>query len=186
MGGQVARFRRRARFPREWTLLILVGTALGLARSDLNAETGGDATGIGMDISGPARVIDGDTIDIAGERIRLDGIDAPEMDQTCSPDRRRVGDLARRRLAIIAHGRTVRCARRGVDRYGRTLAACRVGETDVAADLVRAGWAWDYTRFSGGRFAALERQARFEGLGVWALACEPPWAWRRQRLEVAF
>ena len=51
---------------------------------------------------------------------------------------------------------------------------------------VRAGWAWDYTRFSGGRFAALERQARFEGLGVWALACEPPWAWRRQRLEVAF
>ncbi len=175
------RFKRQRRFPREWTLLLLVGTALGLARSDLNAATDGGATDMATDISGHARIIDGDTIDIAGERIRLDGIDAPEMDQACAPGRRMVGHEARRRLADMANGRTMHCARRGLDRYGRTLGDCRVGATDVAAALVRAGWAWEYTRFSGGRFTAQERRARFEGLGVWALACEPPWAWRRQR-----
>ncbi len=82
------------------------------------------------DISGPAREIDGDTLEIAGERFRLDGIDAPELAQTCWHENGEYpcGRIARAAmLDLIAGEDTVTCETRGKDRYGRWLAVCFAG-----------------------------------------------------------
>ncbi len=89
---------------------------------------------------GIARAIDGDSLRLAGEELRLQGLDAPESRQTCTdPGGRTVecGRVARRALeALLARG-VVTCEIGRVDRYGRGLAQCRQGETDINATLVR-------------------------------------------------
>ena len=77
------------------------------------------------------RVIDGDTIDIAGVRVRLEGIDAPEAGQTLqAPPGSAGGPAARAATAALTRlvdGRAVTCEPRGRDKYDRTLAVCFVG-----------------------------------------------------------
>ena len=87
------------------------------------------------DITGPARVIDGDTIDVAGERIRFHGIDAPESGQTCIADGIiwPCGEKATTALTDFIGGSPVRCEGQGTDRYGRTIAACTVRGKDIEA-----------------------------------------------------
>jgi len=92
---------------------------------------------------GPARVVDGDTLDIAGERIRLHGIDAPERDQTCTIDGREwgCGIAAWGHLVQMIAGQVVRCDPRDVDQYGRTVAVCFADGQDISATMVAEGWA---------------------------------------------
>ncbi len=80
------------------------------------------------EISGPARVVDGDTLEVAGERIRLYAIDAPEKDQTCSIDARAwaCGIAAWGELVQITAGKEVACEPRDTDRYGRIVPACAI------------------------------------------------------------
>ena len=87
------------------------------------------------DITGTARVIDGDTIDIEGERIRLHGIDAPETFQTCLVGHEvwLCGQEATQALENLIGGAPVTCQEQGVDRYGRTIATCRVRGVDIEA-----------------------------------------------------
>ena len=94
-------------------------------------------------LSGPARVIDGDTLEVAGRRVRLHGRDAPERSQACERGGRRYacGQAAARALAALLAGRAVRCTARGRNRYGRTVAVCRVGGADVGEAMVHSGWA---------------------------------------------
>ena len=94
------------------------------------------------DITGPARIIDGDTIEIAGQRIRLNGIDAPESRQTCVADGVTwpCGQSATAALAEFIGGMPVRCEGQGSDRYGRTIATCYVQGEDIEAWLVLNGW----------------------------------------------
>ena len=93
------------------------------------------------DVAGPATVVDGDTIVVAGERVRLQGIDAPELHQTCTAYGqewacgRTAGDWLRTFLA----GRTVECVGHARDRYGRLLAVCYVGGEDLNERIVREG-----------------------------------------------
>ena len=70
---------------------------------------------------------------------------------------------------------------RGRGRYGRIIASCAMADGgDLGAHLVAAGLAWDYARYSGGRYADEQAHARRNALGIWARACAvPPWAWRR-------
>jgi endonuclease YncB( thermonuclease family) len=96
-------------------------------------------------IIGGARVIDGDTIDIAGARIRLKGIDAPELEQTCT-DRRgeewACGKAATRELRAHVQRQELTCDTRGLDQYRRVLAICSLPDgTDINAWMVRQGWA---------------------------------------------
>ena len=102
------------------------------------------------EITGPARVIDGDTIEVAGERIRLHGIDVPEMDQTCKwPDSTiACGAIAKAELADAIAGAEVRCEERDRDRYGRIVAVCHASGHDIGRAMVDAGWALAYRRFS--------------------------------------
>ena len=132
------------------------------------------------DIAGVASVIDADTIEIHGERIRLFGIDAPESCQTCidaSSRTWRCGQRAALALQELIERRTVSCAERDIDRYGRIVGRCLVGGLDVNEWLVVQGFALAYRWYSHDYIAA-EDQARAARRGVWAGSFEPPWEWR--------
>jgi len=100
---------------------------------------------------GPVRVVDGDTLDVGPVRVRLYGVDAPELGQACTnPDGARwdcgtwVADHLRARLG----GRDVRCRAIETDRYGRTVATCTLAGQDIGRMLVREGLALAYRKYS--------------------------------------
>jgi endonuclease YncB( thermonuclease family) len=128
-------------------------------------------------VSGRPRVVDGDSLDFAGKAVRLHGLDAPELGQTCSQGERTIacGRVARAELARLVAGGDVSCAIVGRDRYGRALGRCRSGETDIGAALVRGGFAVEF-----GGYAAEEAEARAAARGLWAMSFERPQAWRRR------
>ena len=134
------------------------------------------------DLSGPARVIDGDTIEISGQRIRLYGIDAPEGGQTCKARgaEYHCGDDATSWLVDKTAGKSVTCKGRDVDRYGRIVATCRTDDVDLNAGIVAAGWAVAYRRFSLD-YVPAENDARKARRGMWAGEFVMPWEWRRAR-----
>ncbi|MEO0672498.1 MAG: thermonuclease family protein [Pseudomonadota bacterium] len=137
-------------------------------------------------ISGPARVIDGDTIEVAGLKIRLHGIDAPEPAQICragSAGYRFAGRDASAHLRRLTAGKSVRCYGTKRDGFGRLIAICRVGDLDLNRAMVGSGLAWAYRRYAT-TYVADEREARSGRRGVWAMACTTPEAFRRQRAEV--
>ena len=132
--------------------------------------TSGGAAGV--------RVIDGDTLEVGAETIRLWGIDAPEGGQSCA--RAGVtydcGAEARAALSRLVSGRAGRCEARYKDRYDRTVARCFTGGVDLGGELVRQGWALDYERYSKGHYR--QDQAEAEGRGLWLGEFAPPWEWR--------
>lgn len=132
-------------------------------------------------LQGWARVVDGDTIEIAGRRVRLHGIDAPERDQACERDGQpyACGTEATRALGAILAGRIVRCTGRDHDRYGRIVAVCWAGGADVGEAMVRNGWAVAFRRYSHD-YVAAEAAARREKRGLWAGRFATPEDWRRQ------
>ncbi|MDO6728586.1 thermonuclease family protein [Marinovum sp. 2_MG-2023] len=121
------------------------------------------------EVSGTARVIDGDTLDVADRRIRLFGIDAVEKDQTC---RHPVdgdwpcGREVTRQVAVWLDGKTLHCVPQSVDRYGRQVAICTLDGQDVGRALVRAGLAFAYKKYST-LYASDERRALAAGRGLW-------------------
>jgi len=133
--------------------------------------------GAARTLVGPAQAIDGDSLRLLGEELRLEGIDAPEYRQSCAgPGGRQVacGREARRALQGMLASGLVSCEIGKADRYGRGLARCRLGETDINARLVRDGHAVSY-----GAYRSEEDEARAAGRGLWALQFERPEAWRR-------
>ena len=132
------------------------------------------------EVSGRASVIDGDTIEVGGERIRLHGIDAPEREQLCRAGGKnlRCGRQASRALADRVDGRLVVCEEQDRDRYGRILALCRADGQDLGAWLVFQGWALAYRRYSTA-YVKEEATARAARRGLWRGAFVPPWDWRR-------
>ena len=132
------------------------------------------------DIVGPARVIDGDTIEIDEQRIRLWGIDAPETDQTCDLGQGPfgIGEWASMALDEFIAGRPVTCQQVDTDRYRRVVARCHVDGHGLGSAMVLQGLAWDYTRYSGGAYAAEQALAQEAERGVWGGDCDPPWEHR--------
>lgn len=127
---------------------------------------------------GPATAIDGDTLRLGAARIRLVGLDAPELDQTCTrPDGAEwsCGTEARAFLAAALARHDVACTRQGRDVYGRALARCSANGNDIGAALVAAGWAIDE-----GGYAAEADAARAGDLGIWSGSFDRPSTWRRE------
>ena len=153
------------------TVAIVLAIVFGLA-STAHAET----------LSGSARVIDGDTLAVAGQRIRLDGIDAPETRQTCTRSGRRwaCGRASTQAMRRLVGRSPVRCEVSGRDRYGRAIAACYAGGRDLQQQLVRLGLALAYRRYST-RYVPDEDAARAERRGLWSGSFVEPWRWRKQR-----
>jgi endonuclease YncB( thermonuclease family) len=131
-------------------------------------------------VTGAARVVDGDTILVGEVRVRLEGIDAPEIGQTCyraDGAEWRCGDAAAAQLARMTKGREVRCDDLGADRYGRTLGRCIAGSLDINAEMVRLGLAWAFVRYSRA-YVAVEAEARALHLGIWQGKAVPAWEHR--------
>jgi endonuclease YncB( thermonuclease family) len=137
------------------------------------------------DVIGEAQVIDGDTLQVAGERVRLHGIDAPERKQGCSLSGvgYACGQAATRSLTGATAGKVITCKGEKRDRYGRLVAVCFAGEDDLNAKMVRDGWALAYRRY-GKDYVPQETQARAAGSGMWQGQFVEPWEWRKQEREV--
>lgn len=134
-------------------------------------------------VAGDARVVDGDTLQVADTRIRLEGIDAPETGQTCSRADGSLwgcGNAASAELERLVRGQTVSCDATGLDKYGRTLAVCFVAGIDINADIVKRGFAWAFVRYSS-RYTAQEAEARAAHAGIWQGAATPAWEYREQQ-----
>lgn len=127
------------------------------------------------------RVIDGDTLELRGEHIRLNGIDAPERAQTCTVAGTEwsCGEVAKDWLMWFLAGKQVTCEGHARDRYGRLLAVCYADGENVNARLVREGWALDYRRYSKD-FLTEEGIAKREGSGIWRGEFIAPWEWRKR------
>ncbi|MDH3644286.1 MAG: thermonuclease family protein [Gammaproteobacteria bacterium] len=131
-------------------------------------------------ISGVASVIDGDTLEIRGTRIRLHAIDAPESSQTCqrpNGNAWRCGQQAALGLADKIGKRPISCKERGQGRYGRSIAVCHQGKIDLNAWLVSKGWAVAFRRYSDD-YVAQEEEAKVARIGVWKGTFEMPWDYR--------
>ncbi|WP_411037080.1 thermonuclease family protein [Shinella sp. BYT-45] len=146
---------------------ILALTALVVAR--VSGE-GGET------IAGTARAADGDTLTLEGHRVRLVGIDTPEMTQVCKRDGAdwRCGVAARSRLAELLRAGPVTCRTQGTDRYDRWLARCETAGGDLGERMVREGLAVAY-----GGYEDEERFARAERKGLWGSEFDMPQDWRR-------
>lgn len=132
-------------------------------------------------LAGRATVIDGDTLEIRDQRIRLWGVDAPEGRQTCTRGGQsyRCGQEAANALDGWISGRTVRCEAVGrPDRYRRIVARCQVAGQDMGGWMVRQGWALDFPRYSRGTYAGDQASAQAGHRGVWAGEFQEPWEWR--------
>ncbi len=133
-------------------------------------------------VTGPARVIDGDTIEVAGERVRLWGLDTPEMRQHCERHGAEYacGEAARDALVDMIASHDVRCEGRGRGYYGRLLGVCWVGSVNLNQRLVATGWAVIDPRYPSD-YHAEQHDAEQTGVGVWAGTFDPPWKWRRSK-----
>jgi endonuclease YncB( thermonuclease family) len=178
-----------------WRSLARVGdTQRGLIETQLPVRTalaasvlcvasifGGDSANAEQ-IIGRAHVIDGDTIEIAGARVRLHGIDAPELHQRCSDADADTpcGEISRDALRELAEGREAVCEGRDRDRYRRLVAVCRVAGQDLGRAMVRAGQAVAFTRYSLD-YVPDEDAARAAKRGIWAGTFQHPADFRRER-----
>jgi endonuclease YncB( thermonuclease family) len=138
-------------------------------------------------VVGVASVIDGDTLEIHDQRIRLHGIDAPESGQSCEKDGKqyRCGQQAALALADKIGRALIRCEQRDIDRYKRTVAVCRLGVEDLNGWMVRQGWAIAYRQYSRD-YVDDESAAQAAKAGIWAGRFIEPSKWRRgDRLQAA-
>lgn len=132
------------------------------------------------------KVLDGDTIEVLGpakrtQRVRLQGIDAPENSQPFGPQ-------ARQRLLALVGGKVVTVTTDKRDRHGRTLGKVSLAGQDVGLTLVREGYAWWYRDYAADQdlldrvlYPLAEVQARWGDLGLWRDPDPiPPWTFRRR------
>lgn len=158
----------------------IASAARSAAPSLMTAET---AT-----IVGRASVLDGDTIEIHGERIRFNGVDAPESAQPCkngNGKEYRCGAKSADALAeYLATSSPTTCEFVERDQYGRFVGNCsRADGSSVQRWLVKNGHAMDWPRYSSGAYAAEQKTAATNKIGIWQGEFQSPWEWRAARRQ---
>jgi endonuclease YncB( thermonuclease family) len=136
-------------------------------------------------IEGFVQVLEGDLISVNGAIVRLYGIDAPELGQTCYSRAGRAYDCGEASRAVL--DRLIGTAEVACTLYSRLstreeVGRCFVGRTDIAGRLVRGGWAFTLPSLSN-RYEGLQARAQARRAGLWSGQAARPWVWRsRQRL----
>jgi endonuclease YncB( thermonuclease family) len=130
------------------------------------------------EVTGWARLIDGDSLYVDGLEIRLKNIDAPEGRQICRRKGRNwlCGEEATRRLRNSINNREITCKGRNYDRHNRLLAFCVVAGRELNRWMVLKGWAVSF-----GDYRREEQKARQAGRGIWSSHFQRPRAWRAER-----
>ena len=141
-------------------------------------------------ISGIAKVIDGDTIKIEKNKIRLFGIDAPEKKQQCQKPwltiffltlnkNYKCGENSTNKLKIKINNKFIICKSSNKDRYNRFIAECFKDKININRWMVSSGYAVAYRKYSK-KFVSQENLAKKEKLGLWSGKFEMPWEWRKK------
>lgn len=152
-------------------LIVLATLAAGSIQ--LNAES----------ITGKAKFHDGDSVRIGDARIRLNGIDAPELKQQCNRwdgTKWWCGRHSVNALRKMVGQKDVKCDITGSDRYGRLLAYCYVGGESINKWMVENGWALAYRKYSM-KYVAAEKKAVAYASGIHDGTFTKPWDWRKSR-----
>ncbi len=138
------------------------------------------------DDSGRAKIIDGDTIEISGQRIDLYGIDAPELKQLCRTGRHgkafECGIRAARALRDLIGREEIACRRVVPENTAPPAAKCAIGRIDLNEQMVLQGWALA-ARQASSDYVRAEEAARRVREGLWRHTFETPWDWRRENPE---
>ena len=140
-------------------------------------------------IEGKALVIDGDTIKINNNKIRLSGIDAPEVKQACNKifisihffslnKKYPCGKISKNKLKKLLKNEKILCKIENIDRYKRKLATCYKNKLNINSWLVRNGYALAYIKYSK-KYILQEKEAERDKLGLWQGTFEKPWDWRK-------
>ena len=156
------------------------------------------ASSFAADLSGLVKTVhDGDTLTIqSGQRIRLFGIDAPELRQKCRADAVHqpgpaacvpCGEQARVALENLVLGKEIHCLDRGKS-YDRIVGECTVGEVQMGPWMLTHGWAVAYESFlkkaDKPAYLGAQSAAKRANEGIWAMTWIPPAQWRKKaRLE---
>ena len=140
-------------------------------------------------IEGKALVIDGDTIKIKNNKIRLSGVDAPEAKQSCKKiflsiqffsfnKKYPCGKISTNKLKKLLKNKIILCKVENIDRYKRKLATCYKNKLNINSWLVRNGYALAYVKYSK-KYILQEKEAERDKLGLWQGTFEKPWEWRK-------
>jgi len=132
-------------------------------------------------IIGNARIIDGDTIHIKSNKIRLHGIDAPEIKQTCKIDSEEwyCGEQSTKELKKLINKQEVECITNDIDIYKRYVAICSVNQININQWMVKSGWAIAY-RYYSTDYIIEEKYARDNKLGIWKSEFIKPYVYRQK------
>ena len=141
----------------------------------------------GDTVTGVGEAEEGDILSVGGRTLRLYGIDAPELGQTCRDRRGRSYDCglaARTVLTRFLTGRTLACEVYAHTIDGLETGRCFAGTTDIGGLMVSSGWAFSYRTFSH-RYERAEAQAQAGRRGFWEGRAIRPWVWRTEQLRDA-
>ena len=144
------------------------------------------------EIIGIPNIVDGDTVEINEHKIRLEGIDAPEMKQQCKKEKLKIssiigftfyvnyncGDVSKENLGAKIFGSKIKCVSSGKDRYNRYLAKCFKDRINLNRWMVRNGYAVAYRRYSK-EYVPDEEFAKENNLGLWQGKFLNPEKWRK-------
>jgi endonuclease YncB( thermonuclease family) len=168
--------------PRRWRFILplIVGVVALMLWGEVTRANQGAGT-----LTGPIRVIDGDSFEVAGTNIRLHAIDAPETDQMCQTKQGTqwaCGGWISKAVSDRYSGVTASCEPLDTDKYGRTVARCTALGGDVGAWLVSEGFAFAYVQY-GRDYVKLERAAAAVDRGLHAVRLQSPAEHRKSRTK---
>ena len=132
-------------------------------------------------IFGNANVIDGDTIHINKNKIRLHAIDAPEINQTCNKNSKvwNCGVESTKFLKELIGNNKIECITKGKDRYNRFIGICYKDNLDLNSAMVQNGWAIAY-RYYSKDYVKEEEEAKRDKKGIWIGDFEEPYLFRKK------
>ena len=150
------------------------------------------SSSLAEEIHGIPKIVDGDTVHIDNYKFRLEGIDAPEIRQTCKKESFKIsstigftfyedyecGKVSREKLAAKINDSEIKCIFISKDRYQRYIATCFKGKTNLNRWMVRNGYAIAYKRYSKD-YVPDEDFAKEKKLGLWQGKFTRPEKWRK-------